>query len=550
MKTSIENKVEKKLHSRNFTKFGLDINPIVSIASGAIIFIFALYAFFNLDGANKLFESIKNIITTKTDWVFILSSNLFIIACLFLAFSKLGKVRIGGVNCKPEFSNFAWYSMLISGGMGIGLMFWSVGEPLYHSMIRPPIFKSPNAVSSALATTFFDWGLHPWAIYAIMSLSLAFFAYNKNLPLSLRSVFYPILKDKIFGIWGDIIDILAVIACLVGLATSLGLGVQQINSGLTYLFNINSSILIQIVLIAIITGIATLSVVSGIDKGVKFLSEITMKMALVFMVAVLLIGPTSYIIRTFSNSLGLYINDFVKSSFFISMDGSSWQGTWPIFYIAWWISCSPFVGMFIARISKGRTIREFVLAVLIVPSLLSFLWLSVFGGTSIYINNITNGSLFEVVKNNLPVALFEMINNLNMPFLAGSIKILLSIVGILLVIFFFVTTSDSGSLVVDSITTGGKLDSPVGQRVFWACIEGFIATVLLLIGGEKALTTLQTAVISTGLPFAILLSIMSIVLITSVKKSYAKQQKVKEIKLYKRFDEFKDSEDFEEKNLA
>ncbi|OPJ56268.1 BCCT family transporter [Alkalithermobacter paradoxus] len=531
---NITRELEEKLYSRNFTKFGMDMNPVVSIVSGLIILIFSLYAFLNLEHANQVFIQLKDAIISKGDWLFILSSNFFILVCFAFAFSKLGDVKIGGVESEPEFSNFAWYSMLISAGMGIGLMFWSVGEPLYHSVVRPPIFTHDNIAYSAMATTFFHWGLHPWAIYALISLSLAYFAYNKNLPLSLRAVFYPIFKDKVYGILGDIIDILAVVACLFGLATSLGLGVQQINSGLNYLLGIPFSVNIQVILIIIITLMATLSVVSGIDKGVKILSELNIKIALIFMVCILLLGPTPYIIRLFSNALGVYLNDFVKSSFYISLKDASWQGGWSVFYLSWWISWSPFVGMFIARVSKGRTIREFVLAVLIVPSLLSFIWLSVFGGTAIYINEQVNGALFEVVQNNLPVALFEMINYLNIPLLSGVIRVVLSILGTVLVISFFVTSSDSGSLVVDNITSGGKLDSPVPQRVFWACMEGFVAAMLLVIGGEKALSALQTAVITTGLPFTIILIIMSILLAQSLQESYKKQRRIKNMKMYKR----------------
>ncbi len=526
-------KLEDQLYSRNFKKFGLDLNPFVSISTGLFLLIFSLYALFNLEQASVVFEKIKSTIISQGDWIFILSSNFFIIVCLYLAFSRLGKIRIGGVDSEVEFSNFSWYSMLISAGMGIGLMFWAVGEPLYHSEIVPPIFESSNANYSAMAATFFHWGLHPWGIYTLIALSLAFFAYNKKLPLSLRSVFYPLLKDKVFGITGDIIDTFAVLACLFGLATSLGLGVQQINSGLTYLFGIPFSVVVQVILIAIITLIATISVVSGIDKGVKFLSRLNIKIALVFMIAVLILGPTGYIIRLFSNSLGLYINDFITSAFTVSMGDKSWQGDWSVFYLAWWISWSPFVGMFIARVSKGRTIREFVLAVMIVPTLLSALWLSTFGGAAIYLNEKHGGALFDVVQGDLPVALFELISFLDMPFLGGILRIILSILGTILVISFFVTSSDSGSLVVDHITSGGRLDSPVNQRVFWACMEGFVAAVLLLIGGEKGLSTLQTAVISTGLPFAIILIIMTISLIQGLQSSHKKQKKIRDIKHHK-----------------
>ncbi|MCY6483056.1 BCCT family transporter [Clostridium aestuarii] len=541
-KDNIDKKIEEKLYSRNFTKFGLDMNPVVSIAAGLIVLIFSLYALLNLERANEIFQNVKNVIISKGDWLFILSSNFFIGICIFLALSRLGNVKIGGIDAEPEFSNFAWYSMLISAGMGIGLMFWAVGEPLYHSTYTPPIFQSTNSINSALATTFFHWGIHPWGIYALLSLALTFFAYNKNLPLSLRSVFYPLLKDKVFGVLGDMIDVLAVVSCLFGLATSLGLGVQQINSGLNYLLGIEFSVKIQVILIVIITAIATLSVVSGIDKGVKFLSELNIKMAFVFMLAIFIIGPTLHILKLFSNALGLYLNEFISSSFFISTKDTSWQGSWSVFYLAWWISWSPFVGMFIARISKGRTIREFVLAVLFVPSLLSFIWLSIFGGNAIYINEQVNGNLFDVVQNNLPIALFEMINYLNIPFLSGIIKTILSIIGTLLVISFFVTSSDSGSLVVDNITSGGKLDSPIPQRIFWACMEGFIAAVLLLIGGEKALSALQTAVITTGLPFAIILTITSILLVKSIHVSYKKQKRIKDIKLYKKIAEHTSNE--------
>ncbi len=538
MKENIQKQMEEKLYQRNYTKHGFDLNPVVSITTGCIVILLSIYAFisqqglFNLRPAKEVFEEAKKFIITWGDWLFILSSNFFIILCIYLATSRLGKVRLGGVRAKPEFTNFSWYSMLISAGMGIGLMFWAVGEPLYHSQIIPPIYQHDNGDFTAMATTFFHWGLHPWAIYAVIALALAFFAYNKKLPLSLRSVFYPFLKEKVFGITGDIIDILAVLSCLFGLATSLGLGVQQINSGLSYLTPLPYNTYVQVLLIVIITAVATLSVVSGIDKGVKFLSKLNIKIAFIFMTAIFLLGPSFYIIRLFINSLGIYFNDFITSSFFLE-ESNVWQGGWTIFYLAWWISWSPFVGMFIARISKGRTIREFVFAVLLIPSILSFVWLTIFGGTAIKVNEWSNGSLYGVVNDHLPIALFEMINLLNIPIISSIIKTALFITGTVLVISFFVTSSDSGSLVVDNITSGGKLNSPVTQRVFWACMEGFIAAMLLLIGGKAALSALQAAVISTGLPFAIILTIMSILLLESLQHTYRKQKKFYDIQTVK-----------------
>lgn len=524
---------EQRLFERNFTRWGLDMNPVVSLAAAAFVLLFAGLAMLDLERANEVFVALQMFIITRFDWVFILASNFFIVVSLVFAFSRLGTVKIGGVDAKPEFSNFAWYSMLISAGMGIGLMFWAVGEPLYHAAFPPPVFTSADAAVSAMATTFFHWGLHPWGVYTIIALALAFFAYNKGLPLSLRSVFFPLLGKRVFGLWGDLIDILAILATLFGLATSLGLGVQQINSGLNYLTGLPFSTMVQIALIAGVTAIATISVVSGIDKGVRILSELNMRLAAVFLVFILIVGPTGYIIRLFTNALGLYLGDLVTSSFFIgSGEQSAWQGSWSVFYLAWWISWSPFVGMFIARISRGRSIREFVTAVMVIPPLLSFLWMSVFGGTAIYVNQLGDGALFATVQGNLPVALFEMLARINMPFLQGATALILSILATVMVIFFFVTSSDSGSLVINNITSGGRIKTPVGQRIFWAVLEGAVAAVLLLIGGEQALAALQTAVISTGLPFALLLVLMSIMLVNSVRVSQERQKRLRDLKLF------------------
>lgn len=515
--------MQTKLYSRNFTRYGMDLNPFVTLMSGMFILLFAGYAVINPHGANVLFASIKDSVTQKGDWVFILSSNFFIGLCLYLMFSRYGRLRLGGPGAKPEFSNFAWYSMLLSAGMGIGLMFWAVGEPLYHFAQTPPIYQDAARVNTAMATTFFHWGLHPWGIYTLMALTLAFFTYNKNLPLSLRSVFYPLLKDKIFGWPGDVIDAFAVVSCIFGLATSLGLGAQQINSGLDYLLGTGVSISIQVLLIAGITFIATISVSTGIGRGVRILSELNLRVAFVFMFLILLLGPTWFILKTFSTGLGLYLTDFVKAAFYIAPPGSSWQGTWSVFYLAWWISWSPFVGIFIARVSKGRTFREFIAVVMVVPSLLSFMWLSVFGSTAISLDQASGGRLFQMVQDNLPVALFEMLGQLNIPLAQPAVQFILTLLATVLIVSFFVTSSDSGSLVVDSLTSGGRLNSPKPQRVFWACMEGLVAAVLLMVGGEAALETLKTAVISTGLPLALLMVLMGILLLKSLRQYYKEE---------------------------
>lgn len=380
-------------------------------------------------------------------------------------------------------------------------MFWSVGEPMYHFSSPSPMFShmeggTPEAAQAAMGITYFHWGLHPWAIYAIVGLGLAFFAYNRGLPLTIRSIFYPLIGNRIYGFWGNLIDVLSVLATLTGLATSLGLGVKQVNAGLNFLFGVQISTTTQIILIAVITAFATLSVISGLDGGVKRLSQINMIMAGLFMLFLLVAGPTVYILGGFTQSIGYYITKLPELSLWTeTFRGTNWQGSWTVFYWAWWISWSPFVGMFIARISKGRTVRQFILVVMLIPTLLSFVWMSVFGGSAIHMQASGEADIVAAVKANVSTALFAMLEHL-------PLTEVLSMVGIILVVVFFVTSSDSGSLVVDHLTSGGKLDSPVPQRVFWAIMEGVVAAVLLLGGG---LSTLQTASVCTGLPFAVIL---------------------------------------------
>lgn len=517
----------KLLHSRNIQKFGFDFHPQVSIISALCIIIFIGFTIYNPTLTNKFLAGVKNSITDNFNWFFIISSNLFIIFPLYLIFSRLGEIKLGGPEANPDFSNFAWYSMLISAGMGIGLMFWSVGEPLYHFNSKLPFTTGQNDIGTALGTTFYHWGFHPWGMYALVGLSLAFFAYNRGLPLSLRSVFYPIFKDKVFGIIGDLIDILAVLSCLFGLATSLGLGAKQINSGLNFVFGLPQSSLMEILIIAIITMIATISVVSGIGKGVRILSELNIRVAAIFLILILLIGPTIFIFRSFNNGLGYYLNNFINMSFFTEF-GNKWQGSWTVFYWAWWISWSPFVGMFIARVSKGRSVKEFIIAIFLIPSLLSFIWITTFGGSAISQSISDSGELFKHVNNNVSTSLFVLIQGFD---ISEIIKSILYVIGTFLVISFFVTSSDSGSLVVDSLTSGGKLDAPIPQRVFWAVMEGAVAIGLLIAGGEDALNALQTGVIITGLPFAIILVIMVYSVHTGLKKDFDKLKTYRQDKL-------------------
>ncbi|HKK71068.1 MAG TPA: BCCT family transporter [Candidatus Krumholzibacteria bacterium] len=485
----------------NWEGFGFDIHPQVTVASGLVLAIFIVLTLMFKEQAATVADSALAWMSSSFGWFFILAANIFIGAALFFAFSRFGSIRIGGSDAQPEFSTPAWYAMLLSAGMGIGLMFWSVGEPMFHYATPSPMFngiepQSPEAAQAAMGVTYFHWGLHPWAIYSVVALGLAFFAYNRGLPLTIRSIFHPILGNRIHGGWGNLIDVLSVLATLTGLATSLGLGVQQVNAGLNYLFGLNISPEMQVILIAVITGFAVMSVVAGLDGGVKRLSEWNMGLAGILMLFLLIAGTSIYILSGFTQNMGFYLTHLAELSLWTeTFRESNWQGSWTVFYWAWWISWSPFVGMFIARISKGRSVREFILGVMIVPTLLSFVWMSVFGGSALSLQASGTADILAAVNADVSTALFAMFEHF-------PLTQVLSGIGIILVTVFFVTSSDSGSLVVDHLTSGGKLDSPVPQRVFWAVMEGVVAAVLLLGGG---LSTLQTAAITTGLPFVVVL---------------------------------------------
>ncbi|TVQ07716.1 MAG: BCCT family transporter [Leptolyngbya sp. DLM2.Bin27] len=491
---------------RNITYKGFDFHPEVFLVSGGLVILFVLFTLIFQDPAESAFGAIQSFISDTLGWFMILSVSFFLLFTIYIALTKLGSVRLGGPNAKTEFPTFAWISMLMSAGMGTGLMFWSVAEPIYHFQDPPVILGAiePNtadAARQAMGITFFHWGLHAWGIYALVGLSLAFFAFNWGLPLTIRSVFYPLLGEKIYGWQGNAIDVLAVASTLFGLATSLGFGVQQTNAGLNFLFGLEVSTPVQVGLIAIITGFATASVVSGLGNGVRRLSEFNMILAAVLLAFVLLVGPTVFIFSTFVETTGYYLASLPTMSFWTeTFSDTGWQNGWTVFYWGWWVSWAPFVGIFIARISRGRTVREFILGVLLLPTALTFLWMSALGGTalSLELSEGTAGIISGAVSESVATALFVMLGQLP---LTG----ITSFVGIVLVVIFFVTSSDSGSLVVDSIASGGKLESPVPQRVFWAVLEGVVASALLLGGG---LSALQTAAISAGLPFAVVLLVM------------------------------------------
>lgn len=497
----------------NIEVLGLDIhNPVFVISALVVVGFVALSLIFQTQ-AKDFFLTLRPWLTTNFDWLFLTTGNAIVATCLLVALSPLGTVRLGGPEARPDYSYTGWFSMLFAAGMGIGLMFFGVLEPIYH-LQSPPLGIDANDIESArrvaMAATIFHWGLHPWAIYALVGMSLGLFAYNRNLPLSIRSVFYPLLGSRIFGWPGHIIDTLAVFATLFGLATSLGFGASQAGAGLDYLFGIPATLGNKILLIIAITSIAVASVVSGLDAGVKRLSELNMVLALALLLFVILAGPTLVIVKTASLAAFDYVAYLPALSSWWDRPNPAFLHDWTSFYWAWWISWSPFVGMFIARISRGRTVREFVIAACLVPLAVSILWMSAMGGTAIHqLVNDGYQAVADNVTNNTPeLALYKMLEPLPYGHFA-------SFVGIVLVIVFFVTSSDSGSLVVDTITAGGKLEAPVAQRVFWASFEGLVAIALLVGGGLQAL---RAASISTGLPFALVLLLMCVSLIVGLRQ--------------------------------
>ena len=476
----------------------LEIHPKVFLTSASLIVLFVLLTLLNLSRMSQVFELVQEIIATRAGWFYILSINIYLALVIYLMFSRFGKVRLGGPDARPDFSYWSWFSMLFSAGMGIGLVFYSVAEPITHYS-TPPVGQgsTPQAAQLAMNLTFFHWGLHAWGLYALMGLGLAFFCFNHGLPLTVRAAFYPLLGGKVHGWPGDVVDILATVSTVFGLATSLGLGARQINAGLAHLLGIPQNTGVQITLIFGITAIALASVVLGLRRGIRRLSQFNMVMAFLLLAFLLWVGPTVVLFRAFLENIGTYMDRLPALGLWTGTygTGQNWQSNWTIFYWAWWISWSPFVGIFVARISRGRTVREFLGSVLIVPTLLTFVWLTVFGNTALFEEVLGSGGIVEAVNENVATALFVLLDKFPLSTLTCSLAVIVIAV-------FFVTSSDSASLVVDIITAGGNLDPPVIQRVFWASMEGVVAAVLLHGGGLQAL---QTAVMITGLPFSIVL---------------------------------------------
>ncbi|WP_240485080.1 choline BCCT transporter BetT [Aestuariibacter salexigens] len=493
------------------------MNPHVFISSSVLILVLVTFALVSPNLADTLFNATQSAIVDNGSWFYVLTVAVILLLVTFLGMSRYGDIRLGPDHASPDYSTMTWLSMLFAAGMGIGLMFFGVAEPIMH-YLSPPTAESGTveAVREAMKMTFFHWGLHAWAIYAVVALVLAYFSFRHGLPLTLRSALYPLIGDRIHGWAGHVVDIFAVTSTIFGVATSLGLGASQINAGFDYLFNIGVTTTNQIILMCIIIGFAIVSVVSGLDKGIRRLSETNMVLAIALLVFILVLGPTVFLLKAFLQNTGAYLSDIVRNTFnLFAYQKTDWIGGWTIFYWGWWIAWAPFVGLFIARISRGRTIREFVLGVLLVPTAFTLFWMTVFGNSAIQMV-FEQGlvELGEMVSQNTSVALFVFLQEF--PFAS-----VLTFLAIIMVVIFFVTSCDSGAMVVDMLCSYGKNDTPVWQRIYWASGVGIVAAALLLAGG---LSALQTMTIAAALPFALILIAAMLGLIKALRVDKFKRE--------------------------
>jgi BCCT family betaine/carnitine transporter len=502
----------------NVQRWGLDIHHPVFPASALLALVFVAGVLAAPGPARETFDALKQWTIARFDLLYMLNGNFFVLFCLAVAFSPAGRIRLGGTDARPEFSRSSWFAMLFAAGMGIGLMYWGVAEPVayYTGWSGTPLgveARTPAAAEFAMSATLFHWGLHPWAIYAVVGLALAFVSFNRGLPLTIRSAFHPLIGDRVWGPWGHLIDVVAV---LFGLATSLGLGAMQAAAGVAYLADIEASFGLQLTIIVVVSALAGVSVVRGLDRGIRILSNINMLVAMALLGFVFIAGPTAAILETLGSTLMAYARDIVPLGSIGERPDQDWMRGWTIFYWAWWTAWAPFVGMFIARISRGRSVREFVVAVLLVPALVTLLWMSTFGGAALDQVQSGAGPLAAGIDK-VDLALFQMLGQL--PLAAIS-----SAVAIALVLIFFMTSSDSGSLVIDTITAGGKSDAPVVQRIFWAGLQGAVAAVLLFGGGADALTALQAMTIAVGVPFSLLILAMCLSLGMGLREELRRQR--------------------------
>ncbi len=497
-------------------KINATINPSVFFSSSLVILSLLIVSVYAPQTINKIFSSAQASITTNGSWFYVLTVGIVLGFVIYLSLSRFGSIKLGPDHATPDYKLSTWISMLFAAGMGIGLMFFGVAEPIMHYLSPPTAAQgSLEAIKEAMKITFFHWGLHAWAIYAIVALILAYFCYRHQLPLTLRSALHPIIGDRIYGWPGHLVDIFAVVGTVFGVATSLGLGATQVNAGLNYLFAIDISQTNQLMIMLVITAFASISVATGLDKGIKILSEINMLLAIALLIFIFLLGPTVFLLKAYVQNIGGYLSDIVSNTFnLFAYEKKDWIGGWTIFYWGWWLAWAPFVGLFIARISKGRTIREFVFGVMIVPTAFTLLWMTIFGNAAIYqVVELGIDNLATMINENSAVGLFVFLENF--PWSTA-----LTALSLMMIVIFFVTSCDSGAMVIDMLCSNGRNDTPLWQRLFWAVCVGIVAAVLTLVGGLNAL---QTMTIASALPFSFILLLACFGLMKALQIESAKR---------------------------
>lgn len=504
-----------RVGEHNIRVLGLDVHNPVFLIAGSSIVVFVAFALALPDAAAALFGQWRIALTTRLDWFFMAVANIALLFCALLVLTPLGNVRLGGPQARPRYRYPSWIAMLFAAGIGIGIMFYGVLEPMSHAL-RPPLSAEGITGTArrdlAMAATIYHWAFHPWAIYSTIGLSMAFFSFNKGLPLVMRSAVYPLFGERIWGWPGHIIDVLAVFATLFGLATSLGFGAEQAAGGIAYLLGIPNADWLRVVVITAITAMALVSVLRGLDGGIKVLSELNMATAAVLGLFVLVLGPTWNILTGVIEYSGAYLQYLPRLSNWLGREDAYYMHDWTTFYWAWWIAFSPFVGMFIARISSGRTVREFVVAALLAPSFIFILWMTIFGETAMdqFFIEGWQGVADTVRAFRPELTLFVFLERFPLTGLASGI-------GVVLVLVFFVTSMDSGSLIVDTMTAGGKIETPLGQRIFWCVFLGLLGIALMLGGG---LTSLQALALASAFPFALVMLLMMLSLYRGLRAEH------------------------------
>lgn len=487
-------------------------NRAVLYISAGLALAFVLFSIFFQSAMENVVNSLFAAITGGMGWLYLISAAVFIIAAIIIAAGPYGKIKLGKDEDKPEFSNFQWLSMLFGGGMGIGLVFWSVSEPMMH-YLNPPFgeAQTQEAMNTAMRMTFFHWGLHPWIIFAIGGLALAYFQFRKNMPFLISSAFYPLIGEKVHGPIGKAIDIIAVFATIFGVATSLGLGSNQIATGLQYVWGIEPTPFLVSVIIAVMTVIFTLATVSGLHKAMQNIANLKVGLSIAFMVFIFIFGGMVYILNNFTSTLGAYLQNIVGQTFW--MGNLEWLDSWTIFYWAWWIAWAPFVGQFVARVSKGRTIREFILAVSLLPAGFSVIWIGIYGGAAFNLNAQSGGALQTAIQADYTTGLFALLKQLPLyPFTA--------VLAILLIVACFIGAANSATYVLSMLTSGGNMDPDKKLRAGWGIAQGAVTIMLIIVSGTSALKTLQTASIAAAFPFMLIMLVMCVSIFKALKEDY------------------------------